>query len=314
MNDILTVTLNPALDMSSTVAALVAGDKLRCEAPVYDPGGGGINVARAVGLLGGRATAFVAVAGYRGEQLCDLLRLEGVPLVPFQVAGETRESLAVIDRTDAKQYRFVMPGPAWNAGMAEAAILAIADELDRGGFLVLSGSQPSGVPDGFPAHLAALAGSRDCRLIVDTSGAPLSLLLSSPVAVDVLRLDRAESEELAGRKLANIVELAEFAASLVARNVAQMVVLAMGDKGSVLANAADCWHAHTPPVPVLSKVGAGDSFVGAFTLALARGAPPEEALRHGVAAASAAVMSDATALCRAADFSVLLGQAQVSKV
>ena len=85
MSDILTITLNPALDMSSAVAAVVPGDKLRCDAPVFDPGGGGINVARAVRLLGGSARAFVAVGGYRGEQLCDLLRVEGVPLVAFAV-------------------------------------------------------------------------------------------------------------------------------------------------------------------------------------------------------------------------------------
>lgn len=150
MNDILTVTLNPALDMSSTVAALVAGDKLRCEAPVYDPGGGGINVARAVGLLGGRATAFVAVAGYRGEQLCDLLRLEGVPLVPFQVAGETRESLAVIDRTDAKQYRFSCPArpgmPAW----PRPPFWPLPTNWTGAGFWFCPAHSQAGCPTGFP--------------------------------------------------------------------------------------------------------------------------------------------------------------------
>lgn len=314
MTDILTITLNPALDISSTVETVQPGHKLRCEVPVYDPGGGGINVARAVHFLGGEATAFVAVAGYRGAHICNLLQAEGVPLVAFQVAGESRESLAVIDRTNSRQYRFVMPGPAWNETMAEAAMQAIADKLHKGSFLVLSGSQPEGVPDGFPAHLATLAKSRKCRLIVDTSGPALSRLLSHPAAVEVLRLDRAESEKLAGRRLTSIANMASFAAALVAQGVAQMVVLAIGSKGSVLASAAGCWHAVTPKVPVVSKVGAGDSFVGAFSLALSRGQPPSEALSHGVAAASAAVMSDATALCRKADFRQLYGQVSLNRL
>lgn len=302
MPDILTVTLNPALDMSTSVDHVRPEDKLRCDVPDIDPGGGGTNVARAIHQLGGRAKAFVALAGYRGQQLSGLLTDEGVEAVPFHIEGETRLSLAVIDQSSGEQYRFVMPGPRWTAEDAFRALESIADHAPRGGYVVLSGSQPPGVPLHFPTQLAAEVEEAGARLVLDTSGPPLKALLEVGSARHhVLRLDGPESEMLAGRALSSINALAEFAHSLVTRNVAEVVVLALGAEGSILAQDGHCWHAATPEVLVKSKVGAGDSFVGAFTLALSRNATWEDALATGVAAASAAVMSDASTLCLPGD-------------
>ncbi len=274
MSEILTVTLNPALDMSSTVDHVRPGDKLRCALPDLDPGGGGTNVARAIRRLGGKARAFVALAGYRGQQFAGLLADEGVEAVPFHIEGETRLSLAVIDEGSGEQYRFVMPGPRWTPNDAGRALDAIADNAPRGGLVVLSGSQPPGVPLHFPTQLAAAVEEAGAKLVLDTSGAPLRALLGVGSARQhVLRLDGAESEDLAGRPLPDIEDVAGFAQSLIRRGVAEVVVLALGAKGSLLAHKGHCWHAATPPVPVRSKVGAGDSFVGAFTLALSRKGP-----------------------------------------
>ncbi len=313
MPDILTVTLNPALDMSTSVDHVRPEDKLRCDVPDIDPGGGGTNVARAIHLLGGRAKAFVALAGYRGQQLAGLLAEEGVEAVPFHIEGETRLSLAVIDQSSGEQYRFVMPGPRWTAEDAFRALESIADHAPREGYVVLSGSQPPGVPVHFPTQLAAAVEEADARLVLDTSGPPLEALLEVGSARHhVLRLDGTESETLAGHALSSIGALSEFAHSLVTRNVAEVVVLALGAEGSILAQDGHCWHAATPEVRVKSKVGAGDSFVGAFTLALSRNATWEEALATGVAAASAAVMSDASTLCLPGDVAQLLPEVVVT--
>ncbi|WP_188527910.1 1-phosphofructokinase family hexose kinase [Sinisalibacter lacisalsi] len=299
MSNILTVTLNPALDLSTTVDRVVPEDKLRCDAPVLEAGGGGINVARAIGAMGGRAHAFVAISGYHGQQFLDILRQE--PLIPevFHTHGETRQSLAVTDRTSGEQFRFVMPGPRWTPEQAQEALEAIARVTPQRGYLVLSGSQPPGVPLHFPTQLAALMADHSARLILDTSGAPLKALLKVGSARHhVLRLDGAESEELAGRKLSDIHAVADFAEELITRGVAEVVVLALGAEGSILVEGGNRWHACTQPVTVRSKVGAGDSFVGVFTWAVSQGARWEEALVLGVAAASSAVTSDGTELCR----------------
>lgn len=315
MSDILTVTLNPAIDVSTSVDHFAPGDKLRCELPVLDPGGGGINVARAIGELGGRATALVALAGFHGQQYLDLLTRE--PLTPevFGIPGETRQSLAVIDRQTGEQYRFVMPGPAWSPEQAHDALMAIGRATPPHGYVVLSGSQPPGVPQHFPTDLAAEVEAHEARLILDTSGEPLKALLGAGSARQhVLRLDGAESEDLAGRKLKSMVEVADFAEELVGRGVAEVVVLALGPDGSILVEGHNRWWATTDRVPVNSKVGAGDSFVGAFTLALSRNAAWEEALVQGVAAASAAVMTDPSTLCRKADVDTLVASAKLERL
>lgn len=313
MTGLLTVTLNPALDVSTSVDHVRAEDKLRCATPTLDTGGGGVNVARAIGELGGRAAAFVALAGHTGAQFADLLATEPLDPVVFDIPGETRQSLAVTDAGTGEQFRFVMPGPIWSEALVADATRAIVAATPAHGLVVLSGSQPPGVPDHFPADLAHAIAENSAGLVLDTSGAPMRALRAGQQSpLHVLRLDGAESADLAGRPLTGREDVADFAQSLVASGIAEMVVLALGPDGSILATADGRWHANTRDVPVLSKVGAGDSFVGAFTLALSQGAAPEQALIQGCAAASAAVMTNATALCRRADVDELAASATLT--
>ena len=110
---ILTLTLNPALDMASEVPELIAGHKLRCSEPLLDPGGGGLNVSRAIRALGGDSLALVAIAGLTGDRLAGLIREAGVTFLALLGPGETRQSLTVTEAATGKQYRFMLPGPTW---------------------------------------------------------------------------------------------------------------------------------------------------------------------------------------------------------
>ncbi|RVV96748.1 1-phosphofructokinase family hexose kinase [Mesobaculum littorinae] len=295
---ILTITLNPTVDFATAAPKVSAGPKLRCTEPQIDPGGGGINVARAIRQLGGQAVALVAIGGTTGANLLQLLSLEGVATVAFQGPGETRQSISVTDESLNDQFRFVMPGPVWQSDDVTRALGSIDQATGDGTLVVLSGSQPPGVAKDFPSILAGHVAGRNARLIVDTSGPALFHLVEKPhEALHVLRMDGEEAEELAGRPHPQVEDTAAFARELVEKGVARMVIVARGADGSVLADATGAWHAVGAPVEVVSKVGAGDSFVGAFTLALAQERSPEECLRYGVAAASAAVTSEATRLC-----------------
>jgi hypothetical protein len=111
MTSIVTLTMNPALDMATATEIVTPTEKLRCGEPRYDPGGGGINVARAVRLLGGEARAIFPNGGMSGETLCGLLKKVDVPHTPVPISGITRESFAVVERRTGKQYRFLLPGP-----------------------------------------------------------------------------------------------------------------------------------------------------------------------------------------------------------
>ena len=311
---ILTVTLNPALDISTGADEVVPDVKLRCDAPVTDPGGGGINVSRAIAVMGGRSTALVALGGATGQRIADLLGKAALPVLRIEAPGETRASMAVSDRARGGQYRFVLPGPEWPPRRVVEALHQIGSAAGDG-WVVLSGSNPPGVPPSFAAMLAArLAAQGAADLLVDTSGAALSEVAGAGLGLSVLRMDGEEAEGLAGRALPTGADSAGFAASLVRSGAARAVIVARGADGSVLATADGAWHAQAAHVPVVSKVGAGDSFVAGFTLAIARGQSLPDALGVGAAAASAAVMTPATELCRAEDVQRLIAECPVVRL
>lgn len=315
MTTILTITLNPTVDLSISADTIAPERKLRCSRPDTDPGGGGLNVSRAIMALGGRSTAFVAVGGPNGDKLMRLLAEEGIGLVPFPAPGETRQSLTATDLSTGEQYRFVMPGPEWALSDTARVLTRIVRVAPNDGLVVLSGSQPPGVPNDFPARLASRIARTKARLILDTSGKALHCLIGSGARpAEVLRMDDAEAQELSGQPLTTRADSADFAQSLVMRGVARAVIVARGRDGNILATETDRWHAAAAKVRVVSKVGAGDSFVAAFTLALAQDMPLPEALQQGAAAASAAVMTPATDLCRARDMRKLLAQSMVTRV
>jgi len=311
---IVTLTLNPALDVSTSVDEVIAEQKLRCASPRFDPGGGGINVSRVIARLGGKSLAFAALAGASGAHIKQLLVAEGVDLYAIEAPNITRESLTVTEGGTGKQFRFVMPGPTWTEPRIAAAINALLLVVPKGALLVVSGSQPPGFPADFVLSLTkALQGKAE--VLVDTSGAPLrEVTKDDGTNLRLLRIDGLEADELAGHHLKSSEESAAFAASLVARGVAQTAIIARGAEGSVMATKHGQWLCKAADVPVISKVGAGDSFMGAFVLAMAQGADDERALASGVAASSAAVMTEATELCRATDAFALIAECPVTPI
>jgi 6-phosphofructokinase 2 len=310
---ILTLTLNPALDMATDVARMVPGDKLRCSDPLLDPGGGGLNVSRAIKALGGDSLALVALGGLTGDRLAGLIRAQDITFLAILAPGETRQSLTVTEAETGRQYRFLLPGPTWVEEDRARVFTLLRATARPGGYSVISGSQPPGVPRDFPAQLAAsMPGS---RVVLDTSGAALSEAVARPIpGLAVLRMDGEEAEGLAGRSLHSRADTAAFAQSLVQAGVAERVIVARGADGNVLVDAKSRLFAKAPKVSVKSAVGAGDSFVAAFVLALARGEADGRALALGCAAAAAAVITDATQLCRLEDVQRLLPEAEVIAV
>lgn len=315
MTQIITVTLNPALDIATSVDKVVPDHKLRCAPPQMDPGGGGINVARAIRQLGGEATAFVALGGDTGRSLRGLLETAGLPLIVYDAPGDTRQSLAVTDLSLKEQFRFMLPGPHWTDADVDAACAAIVDRVTPGDFVVLSGSGPSGAQADLYARLCRDLKQAGARIIVDTSGPALAILaLGFAGQPFVLRMDQAEAESLTRYPLPRREDTARVARELVRRGAAEVVIIARGADGNVLATAEGAWFCPAVNVVVKSKVGAGDSFVGGFTLAVSQGADLQTALAHGSAAASAACMTEGTELCLRSDFDDCLSRSAATPI
>jgi 6-phosphofructokinase 2 len=295
---ILTLTMNPALDIATTTDIVVPTEKLRCGEPRYDPGGGGINVARAVRLLGGDARAIFPAGGMSGAMLCDLLKDEGVPQTFVPIAGITRESLAVVEGQTGKQYRFLLPGPALSIRDQERCLDTLATYAPEASFLVASGSLPPGVPDDFYARVAALARASRVRFALDTSGPALAAAGND---VFLLKASLRELEQLAGTALRSEREEENAARDVIAMRRAHNLVVSLGSRGSLLADAVGIRRFPAIPVQAVGSVGAGDCMVAGIVLSLVRGQTLTEAVRFGMAAGAAALLRPGTELCRRDD-------------
>ena len=303
---IVTVTLNPALDLETQTDHLEPGQKLRCSEPRRDPGGGGINVARAIQILGGSATAAMAVGGPVGAGLAQLLREAGIVVAELPAPGGTRQNLSVIETSTGQQFRFIFPGPSWTEVDLTATTAALRDVVAPGDLVILSGSLPPGLTAAQFVGLARDLAAMGADVVADTSGAALSAVAAAGASLKVLRMDSEEAETLAGRVLPTRADSAAMALDLVAACAAEIVIVARGADGSILATDQGAWFAPAVEVEVASVTGAGDSFVGGAMLALSRGAEVADVLQWGCAAASSAVTTEATELCNRATFERLL--------
>lgn len=315
MSEILTITLNPALDVSTSVGTVTPGPKLRCTEPRYDPGGGGVNVSRALQRLGGASHAFVALGGETGEAFRAMLDDEKIVAEVFEVAGNTRQSIAVGETSTGKQFRFQLPCPDWPADQTERLLDRLETVLDEDCLAVLSGSVPGGVPQDIAIRVNRMAVDQGARLILDTSGAALTAAAGNPgPPIFLLRMDGAEAAEVSGRSFANPADLADYGRELVARGVADHLVMSMGAKGTVGVSASERFFVSPPKLAVVSAVGAGDSMVAAIALELSRGSSFREAVRHGVAAAGSAVLTPATQLCSRETMDEILTRVVTSEI
>ena len=178
---IVTLTVNPCIDESTVVDQVVADRKLRCGPPRYEPGGGGINVARAVRRLGGDALAIYPAGGPAGDLLASLLEREGVAHRPLPIAGWTRENLNVLEESTGRQFRFVLPGPQLARGEWEKLLEEVEGLRPFPSFVVASGSLPPAVPTDFFARVARLTRERGGRFVLDTSGEAARVALEEGV-------------------------------------------------------------------------------------------------------------------------------------
>lgn len=286
-----TLTLNPTVDVACDAQAVRPVHKVRTFGETYDPGGGGVNVARVLRELGADVTAVVSCGGVSGHLLEELLAEQGVPCRAVRIADRTRICMTVQDVVGGQEYRFVPEGPRLTDAEWQAA-LAAAEESDPD-WLILSGSLPRGVPEDFYARVARTASARGQRVALDTSGPALRAALGSGLAL--IKPSLGEFETLLGRPLRDPEAQAAAARDLVRSGAAERVAVTLGRDGALLATADGTWREPPLDVPARGAVGAGDSFLAAMVLSLSRGDPPETALAWGSAAGAAAVMSTGTA-------------------
>lgn len=306
MQSIVTLTINPAIDVSTSVDRMTPVHKMRCAIAQHDPGGGGINVARVVHKLGGEVTAVYPVGGATGQFLRRIVETDGIDGSTFAVRDETRLSFTVLESETGDEYRFVMPGPPLSEPEWQQCMQELERLPDRPGTLVMSGSLPPGVPEDFYAKVARMAKDWGTKLVLDTSGPALSAALQE--GMYLIKPNLREMRELTGQTLENENSWIAACRALVDAGHAEVVALTLGNQGALLVTDDIALRASALAITPVSTVGAGDSFLGAMVWALASGQGLPDAFRYGVAAGSAALNTPGTELCRREDVEHLYGQ------
>ncbi len=306
MNNIVTITPNPAIDVSTSVEKLIPVAKLRGIGQRCDPGGGGINVARVVKRLGGKARALYPVGGLTGDLLRQLLDKEGVASQTFPIASETRQDFFVNEISTGQPYRFILPGPQLSEGEWQKCLALLSGTTPFPRFVVASGSLPAGVPDDFYARIARIVKQHGSRMILDTSGRPLAAAVAE--GVELVKPNLREMRELLGREPSDAAEWEAAAKALVSSGKVTMIALTMGHLGAVLVTRDRILRAKPLAITPVTAVGAGDSFLGALVCGLASGAALDSCFRQAVGAGAAALLNPGTGLCLADDVKRLAEQ------
>lgn len=280
--------MTPSLDLFGTTDHLVDDAKTRCREVSREPGGGGINVARNLHLLGDHVHAVFPGGGGNGEMIEAMLRSESVPCQRIPVKEATRQNLALTETDTGRMYHLVFPGAELSETEWRACQSAIRDHGDNTHYLVLSGSLPPGVPDDFYARLTEEAAERSARVVLDTSGRPLEPALNT--GVYLAKLNRKELAQLGYSGDWSPQSQLAFMAAFVRQGVAKLLVVTQGEEGALMATGSgEQFRAIPPAVEMVSHVGAGDSFVSMMVHSLNQGRTESEALAYGVAAAAATV-------------------------
>ncbi len=307
-----TVTLNPALDLSTAVDEIVDAHKLRCETPQVHPGGGGINVARVLYRLGADVLTISTAGGTTGERLSALVRAEGLHAAWISIAGDTRESFNVRERRTGREYRFVLPGPSLAATEWQGCLDRVRDLTSAPAYLVASGSLPPGVPSDFHARLARIARIRGSKMVIDAGGEALQAALAE--GVWAIKPSLRELQDLTGRPLDTLSQRLDAARDLIARGRTELVALSLGPAGALAVSAQQAVQAPALKVPVVGTVGAGDSFVAGWLWGWDRYGHLDGALREAMAASAAALLRPGTDLARVKDLERLRPQVQLEAV
>jgi 6-phosphofructokinase 2 len=306
MKPVLTLTMNPTIDMNTTIDHVIPERKLRCGPVERDPGGGGINVSRAIRNLGGKSVAIYPGGGPTGQVFEELLNAEGIAHRPVRAKGWTRENFIVLEESTGQQFRFGTPGPhmedeEWQRCLDE---LRIAEP--KPAIIAASGSLPPGAPDDLYARVARIGKDLGSLVIVDTSGPAFRKALDE--GVYLIKPNLRELRQLIGEPLGEEHEQEEAAMQLVRSGKARVVVVSAGAGGAFMATRDGVERMRSPTVPIRSKVGAGDSMVAGIVFGMAHEKPVREAVLLGIASGAAAVMTPGTELCRREDVERLYAQ------
>jgi len=308
---ILSITYNPSVDRTLFVSSIILYSSNRVHRTETDAGGKGINVARVCAEFGIPTLATGFLGGATGEMVKCVLRRESVDYEFVEVQGETRININIEDEKGDMPTTFHEAGPKVSPEEIEKLEQFVEKMLPESTFVVTGGALPPGMPDDSFVKLIRKARKYEVPVIVDTEGEKLRKACEEKPFM--IKPNLREAEELLGRPLREIHEIAE-AAEEIHRKGITIVVISMGAAGAVLASEEGVFHAIPPAIKAVSTIGSGDSLVAGVLYGLTRKKHHVEVLQWGVAAGTATALTDGAEIARKPVIESLFGQVHLQEL
>lgn len=308
---ILTVTMNPSIDVSYPLDQLNIDTVNRLSNVSKTAGGKGLNVSRVLSQLGASLTATGVIGGHFGGYLTELLDKDGINHAFSKIAGETRSCIAILH--EGKQTEILESGPEVSKEEQDIFIENFEKLMPETDFITISGSLPAGIGHEFYARLIEKAAAADVKVLLDTSGETLKTSIESDHKPFLIKPNETEIADLLGTDIQSEAELIEALEDEEFAGI-EWIVVTLGADGAVVKNGTDYYRVTIPTIDVVNAVGSGDSTIAGLAYALSEGRSTEDVMKTGMVTGMLNTLEKKTGFINVDNFDNLFNQIKVEKI
>lgn len=308
---ILTVTMNPSIDVSYPLEVLHIDTVNRIEKVSKTAGGKGLNVSRVLSQLNAPLTATGVVGGKFGDYLTEQLDKDGIPHSFSKIDGETRSCIAILH--EGKQTEILESGPEVTAEEQEAFVAHFEELMADTDFITISGSLPKGINHDFYSLLIDKATEADVKVLLDTSGATLKASLENTHKPFLIKPNETEIADLLGKEIHSNDELVEALEDKEFDGI-EWIVVTLGADGAIVKHQKNYYRVDIPTIKVVNPVGSGDSTIAGLAYALSEGKSPEDVIKSGMVTGMLNTLEEKTGFINVDNFETLFKQIKVEKI
>ncbi|WP_462258442.1 hexose kinase [Vagococcus teuberi] len=310
---IVSVTMNPSVDISYPLSTLVLDDINRCDKVRKTAGGKGLNVTRVIHQMEAEVISTGLLGGVLGEFIRENLSSEGIKHDFSNIQGDTRNCIVIL-HDNYQQTEILEAGPTISTEELtsfEETFLTLATSSD---VATLSGSLPKGVSKDYYSRLLSLLSNTDIKVILDTSGESLKSALESPVKPYAIKPNSDELQALLGEEVsADYTNLSDILSHSLFDGV-PLIMVSLGKDGAFAKFDESFYRVEIPSIPVKNPVGSGDSTVAGLAIGLSKRKSIEDVLKYAMTLGMLNAMEDTTGCVDKTKFDDLFNQVNVYKL
>lgn len=309
---ILTVTLNPSIDISYKLEDFIIDDVNRCKDTSKTPGGKGLNVSRVLKQLGTDISATGFIGGYNGEFLKAELEKLNIDTKFLNVKGNTRNCIAVLH--GGKQTEILESGDYISEEEQREFLRLFEDILTENSIITISGSMPLGIPADYYEKLIEIANRKGNRVIFDASGDNLrNIILNSENKPYAIKPNETEIQQIENKNLETEEKLIEYLKSDIFKGI-ELIIVSMGAEGALVKYKENIYNVEIPKIDVINPVGSGDSTVAGIAYGLNKDLDIEDTIKYGMACGILNTMEEKTGYIKIDNLDDIFGKIEITKI